>query len=76
MKGSLFIFIFAMWILILIGGEIAVVVLGPLSITGFGEFDQLLSSGVKAIIALAMVILWIYVLSKMKNWIFKKKIKT
>ncbi len=76
MKGSLFIFIFAMWILILIGGEIAVVVLGPLSITGFGEFDQLLSSGVKAIIAIAMVILWIYVLSKMKNWIFKKKIKT
>lgn len=76
MKGSLFIFIFAMWILILIGGEIAVVVLGPLSITGFGEFDQLLSSGVKAIIAIAMVILWIYVLSKMKNWIFTKKIKT
>ncbi len=76
MKGSIFIFIFAMWILILIGGEIAVVVLGPLSITGFGEFDQLLSSGVKAIIAIAMVILWIYVLSKMKNWIFKKKIKT
>lgn len=76
MKGSIFIFIFAMWILILIGGEIAVVVLGPLSITGFGDFDQLLSSGIKAVIAIAMVILWIFVLSKMKNWMFKKKIKT
>lgn len=75
MKGSIFIFIFAMWILILIGGEIAVVVLGPLTITGFGNFDQLLSSGIKAVIAIAMVILWIFVLSKMKNWMFKKKIK-
>ena len=75
MKGSIFIFIFAMWILILIGGEIAVVVLGPLSITGFGDFDLILSSGVKAVIAISMVILWIFVLSKMKNWMFHKKIK-
>lgn len=76
MKGSIFIFIFAMWILIIIGGEIAVVVLGPLSITGFGDFDQLLSSSLKAVISIAMVILWIFVLSRMKNWMFKKKIKT
>lgn len=76
MRSSIFIFIFAMWILILIGGEIAVVILGPLTITGFGNFDPLLTSGIKAIIAIAMVILWIFVLSKMKNWMFKKKIKT
>ena len=76
MKGSIFIFIFAMWILILIGGEIAVIILGPLTIIGFGDFDSLLTSGIKAIISIAMVILWIFVLSKMKNWMFRKKIKT
>jgi len=65
-----------MWILILIGGGIVVTILGPISIEGFGEMNSLISSGVKAIIAITLVIIWIFVLSKLKNWIFKSEIKT
>jgi hypothetical protein len=41
MHGSLFGFLFLMWVLIIIGGAIAVVILGPISITGYGEFKSL-----------------------------------
>ncbi len=75
MKGSIFIFVFTMWILMIIGGGIAVTILGPISITGFGDLNQIISSGIKAIIAIILVIIWIIVLIKMKNWIFHKEIK-
>lgn len=65
-----------MWGLILVGGGIAVSILGPFSISGFGEFDLFVTSTIKAIIAIILVILWIYILSKLKNWIFKKEIKS
>ena len=32
-------FLFAMWVLILIGGGIIVTILGPISITGFGDLN-------------------------------------
>ena len=76
MKGSIFIFVFTMWILMIIGGGIAVTILGPISITGFGDLNQIISSGIKAIIAIILVIIWIIVLIKMKNWIFHKEIKS
>ncbi len=76
MKGSIFIFVFTMWILMIIGGGIAVTILGPISITGFGDLNQIISSGMKAIIAIILVIIWIVVLIKMKNWIFHKEIKS
>jgi len=76
MKGSIFIFVFTMWILIIIGGGIAVTILGPISITGFGDLNQIISSGIKAIIAIILVIIWIIILIKMKNWIFHKEIKS
>lgn len=76
MKTGLYGFLFGMWILILIGGGIVVTVLGPITITGFGEMNWLIASVIKAIIAIILVVLWILVLSKMKNWIFKKEIKT
>ncbi len=76
MKGSIFIFVFTMWILMIIGGGIAVTILGPISITGFGDLNQIISSGIKAIIAIILVIIWIVVLIKMKNWIFHKEIKS
>jgi len=63
-----------MWVLILLGGGIVVVVLGPISISGYGEMDWLLSSGIKAVIAIILVIAWILILSKLKNWIFRKEI--
>ena len=75
MKIGLFGFLFAMWVLILAGGGILVTILGPFSISGYGDFDLLLTSILKAIIAIILVVVWILVLSKLKNWIFKKEIK-
>jgi len=71
---GLFGFLFAMWILILIGGGIVVTILGPISITGFGDLDWIISSTTKAIIAISLVVIWIFILLKIKNWIFKKEI--
>jgi len=68
-------FLFSMWLLMLIGGGIAVIVLGPISITGFGELNGMISSGIKGLIAIVLVVLWIFILSKLKNKIFQKQIK-
>ena len=70
--GQLFVFMFLMWVLIIIGGAIAVIILGPISISGFGEFDPLVNSLVKGIIAIGLSIAWILILTKMKNLIFRK----
>ena len=75
MRIGLFGFLFVMWALIIAGGGILVTVLGPFSISSYGDFD-LLTSILKAIIAIILVIVWILVLSKLKNWIFKKEIKS
>ena len=75
MKIGLFGFLFVMWVLILAGGGILVTILGPFSISGYGDFDLLLTSILKAIIAIILVVVWILILSKLKNWIFKKEIK-
>jgi len=64
-----------MWGLIIVGGGIVVTILGPISILGFGEFDWFIASVIKAVIAIVLVIIWILILSKIKNWIFKKEIK-
>jgi len=64
-----------MWILIIGGGGVLVMILGPLTISGYGDFDFLIASIIKAIIAIILVIIWILILSKLKNWIFKKEIK-
>ena len=61
-----------MWALILAGGGIAVVVLGPISISGYGDLDLILSSIIKGTIAVILVIIWIIILVKMKNAIFRK----
>jgi len=76
LKIGLFGFLFVMWVLILAGGGILVTLLGPFSISGYGNFDLLLTSTLKAIIAIILVLVWILVLSKLKNWIFKKEIKS
>ena len=64
-----------MWILILIGGGIMVTILGPFTIQQFGEFHWILASGIKVLIALVLVVIWILILLKLKNWIFRKEIK-
>ena len=75
MKSGLFGFLFAMWILILIGGGIVVTLLGPITMSGFGDLNWFIASVIKAIIAISLVIIWILILSKLKNLIFKKEIK-
>ncbi len=72
-NGSIFGFLFGMWLLIILGGAIVVVILGPISISGFGDFDYILTSGLKAAVAIILVLLWIVILSKMNKMIFKKQ---
>ena len=76
MRIGLFGFLFVMWALIIAGGGILVAILGPFSISGYGDLDLLLTSILKAIIAIILVVIWVLVLSKLKNWIFKKEIKS
>jgi amino acid permease len=64
-----------MWGLIIVGGGIIVIILGPISISGFGELNWFIASVIKAVIAIILVVIWILILSKMKNWIFRKEIK-
>ena len=75
MIAGLFGFLFVMWILILIGGAIVVTILGPFSISDDGEQNWIISSGIKAVIAIGLAIIWVYILQKIKDWIFKKEIK-
>ncbi|MDH3192209.1 MAG: hypothetical protein OEM18_05940 [Nitrosopumilus sp.] len=74
MKSGLYGFLLAMWVLILLGGGILVTILGPFSISGFGPSDMLVTSIIKAMIAIILVVVWILILSKLKNWIFQKEI--
>ncbi|MDX1596369.1 MAG: hypothetical protein R3327_05455 [Nitrosopumilaceae archaeon] len=74
MRSGIYGFLFGMWILMLIGGGIVVTILGPLNITGFGDANWIINSGLKAVIAIILVIIWIFVLMKLKNWIFRKEI--
>jgi hypothetical protein len=76
MKSGLYGFLFAMWVLIIIGGGIMVVLLGPFTIQQFGEFHWIIASGIKVTIALILVVMWILILSKLKNWIFKKELSS
>jgi hypothetical protein len=69
-------FIGIMWSLILAGGGILTVLVSKISVHGYGEeLDFLIASGIKAIIAIVLVVLWVLVLLKLKNKIFQKQIK-
>ena len=72
MNLSLFSFIFAMWVLIIIGGGLMVLFIGPLSFSGYGESNPLINSGVKVLIAMVLIFIWVFILLKIKNWIFRK----
>ena len=76
MKSGLYGFLFAMWTLIIIGGGIMVVLLGPFSIQQYGDFHWIIASGIKVAIALILVVIWILILSKLKNLIFKKELNS
>ena len=73
--SGLYGFLFSMWVLIIIGGGIMVGLLGPFSIQQYGNFHWIITSGIKVTIALVLVVIWILILSKLKNYIFKKELK-
>ena len=75
MNFSLVSFIFAMWVLLIIGGGLMVLFIGPLSFSGYGDLNPLINSGVKVIIAMVLIFIWVFALLKIKNWIFRKIVK-
>ncbi|MDE1863363.1 MAG: hypothetical protein KGI33_10700 [Thaumarchaeota archaeon] len=64
-----------MWGLIIAGGGLLISIIGPLRIEGYGRYNELLDSGIKAAIAILLVVLWVFIMSKIKNWIFHKQIR-
>jgi len=40
------------------------------------NFESIISSLIKAIIAIILVVIWIVILSKFKNWMFRKQLKS
>ena len=76
MDVKIYSFIFTMWILMLIGGGLMVLVIGPFSLASMGDVDQIIVSGVKVGIALVLIFIWIFTLTKIKNWIFKSQVKS
>ena len=74
---SIYLFITIMWLLILAGCGILVLGVSKISVDGYGyAIDFLISSIIKAIIAILFVVIWVSVLTKLKNMIFQKQIKS
>jgi len=69
-------FIFTMWILILIGGGLIVTIIGPFSLGSIGGINPIILSGIKVGIALVLIFVWVFTLTKVKNWIFKTDVKS
>lgn len=71
----IFVYVFVMWMLIIAGGALIVPIIAHISIQGFGNLNDLMDSGIKAGIAIMLVVIWILIMSKIKNWIFHKQIR-
>ena len=67
-------FIFTMWVLIIVGGGIVVEFVGPISLSE--DIEPMVTSGVKVILALFLIFIWVFTLTKIKNWIFKSQVKS
>ena len=76
MNTKIYSFIFVMWILMLIGGGLMTVIIGPFSLGNIGNIDPIILSGVKVGIALLLIFVWVLILTKVKNWIFKSQVKS
>jgi len=77
MNVKIYSFIFVMWILMLIGGGLIVLVIGPLSLgVIISSIDPIILSGIKVGIALILIFIWVLILTKVKNWIFKSQVKS
>ena len=73
MNASIFSFIFSMWVLMLVGGGLLVLLIAPL--TGLGA-GSTINSIIKVVIALVLIFFWVLILTKLKNWIFQKQLKS
>jgi len=76
MGVKIYSFIFTMWVLMLIGGGLMVLVIGPFSLGSIGDVDPIIVSGIKVGIALILIFIWVFTLTKIKNWIFKSQVKS
>ena len=76
MDVKIYSFIFVMWVLMLIGGGLMVLVIGPFSLGSIGYVDPIIVSGIKVGIALILIFIWVFTLTKIKNWIFKSQVKS
>ena len=76
MNVKIYSFIFTMWILILVGGGLMTLVIGPFSLGSIGGIDPMILSGIKVGLALVLIFIWVFVLTKIKNWIFKSQVKS
>ena len=76
MNEKIYSFIFVMWILMLIGGGLMTLVIGPLSSGSIEVIDPTIFSGIKVVIALILIFVWVLILTKIKNWIFKSQVKS
>jgi len=76
MDVKIYSFIFTMWILMLVGGGLMTLIIGPFSLGSIGGIDPMILSGIKVGIALVLIFVWIFTLTKIKNWIFKSQVKS
>ena len=74
MKMKIYSFILVMWVLIIIGGGLVVVFVGP--ITFATDVEPIITAGVKVLLALFLIFIWVCILTKIKNWIFKTEVKS
>ena len=74
MTMKIYSFIFVMWILIIIGGGLVVVFVGPLTFST--DVEPIITSGVKVLLTLFLIFIWVFILTKLKNWIFKTEVKS
>ena len=74
MEIKIYSFISVMWILILIGGGIVIKFVGPISLSQ--DIEPIITSGVKVSLAIFLILIWVFALTKIKNWIFKSQIKS
>jgi len=76
MDVKIYSFIFTMWILMLVGGGLITLIIGPLSLGSIEGIDPIIFSGIKVGLALVLIFVWVFILTKVKNWIFKSQVKS
>ena len=53
-----------------------VTIIGPFSLGSIGDVHPIILYGIKVGIALVLIFVWVFTLTKIKNWIFKTDVKS